>query len=149
MFWNERQLNGSIWRIVLATHHTMSRLYHGAASHSRTTITDVWCDFVSEVTTWAVWKQSQDSKSFPCWEPWCCQVRVITFVSQWAISRSSQCFTTGVTKAVVCVILSVGWCKEPLLLIEKSSPCGGGGFPLYLSGPLHHVTINKMCWVHR
>ena len=27
-----------------------------------------------------------------------------------AISRSSQCSTTGVTKAVVCVILSVGWC---------------------------------------
>ena len=26
-----------------------------------------------------------------------------------AISRSSQCFTTGVTKAVVCVILSVGY----------------------------------------
>ena len=25
----------------------------------------------------------------------------------WAISRSSQCSTTGVTKAVVCVILSV------------------------------------------
>ena len=31
------------------------------------------------------------------------------------ISRSSQCFTTGVPKAVVCVILSVGWCilKNP------------------------------------
>ena len=27
-----------------------------------------------------------------------------------AISRSSQCSTTGVTKAVVYVILSVGWC---------------------------------------
>ena len=27
-----------------------------------------------------------------------------------AISRSSQCSTTAVTKAVVCVILSVGWC---------------------------------------
>ena len=27
-----------------------------------------------------------------------------------AISRSSQCSTTGATKAVVCVILSVGWC---------------------------------------
>ena len=27
-----------------------------------------------------------------------------------AISPSSQCSTTGVTKAVVCVILSVGWC---------------------------------------
>ena len=25
-------------------------------------------------------------------------------------SRSSQCSTTGVTKAVVCIILSVGWC---------------------------------------
>ena len=28
----------------------------------------------------------------------------------WAISRSSQCSTTSVTKAVVCIILSVGWC---------------------------------------
>ena len=27
-----------------------------------------------------------------------------------ATSRSSQCSTTGVTKAVVCIILSVGWC---------------------------------------
>ena len=27
-----------------------------------------------------------------------------------AISRSSQCSTTGVTNAVVCIILSVGWC---------------------------------------
>ena len=26
------------------------------------------------------------------------------------ISRSSQCSMTGVTKAVVCAILSVGWC---------------------------------------
>ena len=25
-------------------------------------------------------------------------------------SRSTQCSTTGVTKAVVCTILSVGWC---------------------------------------
>ena len=30
--------------------------------------------------------------------------------THWAISRSSQCSTTGVTKAVVCAILSVGWC---------------------------------------
>ena len=27
-----------------------------------------------------------------------------------AISRSSQCSTTSVTKTVVCVILSVSWC---------------------------------------
>ena len=26
------------------------------------------------------------------------------------VSRSSQCSTTGVTKAVVCVIPFVGWC---------------------------------------
>ena len=26
------------------------------------------------------------------------------------ISRSSQCSTTGVPKAMVCAILSVGWC---------------------------------------
>ena len=30
--------------------------------------------------------------------------------THWAISRSSQCSTTGITKAVVCIILSVGWC---------------------------------------
>ena len=30
--------------------------------------------------------------------------------THWAISRSGQCSTTGVTKAVVYAILSVGWC---------------------------------------
>ena len=30
--------------------------------------------------------------------------------THWAISHSSQCSITGVTKAVVCAILSVGWC---------------------------------------
>ena len=44
---------------------------------------------------------------------------------------SSQCSTTGVTKAVVCAILSgMMHIKEPLLLIGKSSPCGGIGFSL-------------------
>ena len=42
-----------------------------------------------------------------------------------------QCSMTGVTKVVVCVILSgIVHIKEPLLLIGKSSPCGGTGFPL-------------------
>ena len=50
------------------------------------------------------------------------------------ISRSSQCSTTGVTKVVVCVILSgMVHIKEPLLLIDKSSLCGGSGFPFSLS----------------
>ena len=29
--------------------------------------------------------------------------------------------------------------KEPLLLIKKSSPCGGSRFPLYLNSPLPYV----------
>ena len=40
--------------------------------------------------------------------------------------------------------------KEPLLLIRKSSPCGGIGFPLSLSEWFlpyvrRHITVNKMC----
>ena len=37
------------------------------------------------------------------------------------VNDSSQCSMTGVSKAAVCVILSVH-IKEPLLLIGKSSP---------------------------
>ena len=38
----------------------------------------------------------------------------------------NQCSTTGVTKAVVCVILFVGsFTYDPLLLFEKSGPCSG------------------------
>ena len=41
---------------------------------------------------------------------------------------------TGVTKAVVCVILSgMVHIKEPLLLIDKSSLCWGSRFPISLS----------------
>ena len=75
--------------------------------------------------------------------------------------HSSQCSTTGVTKAVVCAFMVDpsnyfsfqpvlhDWCykgrgtcypvcgivhiKEPLLLIGKSSPYGGSRFPLSLS----------------
>ena len=44
--------------------------------------------------------------------------------------RSSQCSTIGVTKAVVCVILSgMMHIKEPLLLIGKSSICSSSRFP--------------------
>ena len=52
------------------------------------------------------------------------------------ISRSSQCSTTGATKAVhsMCYPVSgIVHIKEPLLLIGKSSPCGSSGFPLLLS----------------
>ena len=42
----------------------------------------------------------------------------------------SQCSTTGITKSVVCGMMHI---KEPLLLIGKSSICGGSGFLLSLS----------------
>ena len=44
--------------------------------------------------------------------------------------------------------------KEPLLLIGKSSLCGGSGFRFSLSEwsltyVWRHITVNKMCWVCR
>ena len=54
--------------------------------------------------------------------------------THWAISRSSRCSTTGITKALVCAILSgMVHIKKTLLLIGKSSLCGGSGFPFSLS----------------
>ena len=42
--------------------------------------------------------------------------------------------------------------KEPLLLIDNSSLCGGSGFPFSLSEwsltiCLTHINVDKMCWV--
>ena len=67
---------------------------------------------------------------------WCDGSSDISFMgwTHWAISRSSQCSKTGVIKAVECAILSgMVHIEEPLLLIGKSCPCGGSGFPLSLS----------------
>ena len=53
--------------------------------------------------------------------------------THWAISCSSQCSTTGVTKVILCAILllcGMVQLKYPLLLIGKSS--GGSGGPLLL-----------------
>ena len=50
--------------------------------------------------------------------------------THWAISCSSQCSTTGATSHPVCGMVHI---KEPLLLNDKSSPCGGSGFPISLS----------------
>ena len=39
-------------------------------------------------------------------------------------SHVCQCSTTGIAKAMVCAILSVGWCiRDPLVLVGKTSPC--------------------------
>ena len=43
----------------------------------------------------------------------------LSWWTHWAISRSSKCSTTGVTEAVVCVILSVGWCVKKTLAANR------------------------------
>ena len=55
--------------------------------------------------------------------------------------ESNQCFTSGVTKAVICSILSgMVHIKEPLLLIGKS-----GFLFRCLSGPLPYVQCHMKC----
>ena len=55
---------------------------------------------------------------------------------EWCIEGRGMCYP-------VCGIVHI---KDPLLLIEKSSPCSGGsGFPLsFLNGPLPYNRI-KVC----
>ena len=64
-----------------------------------------------------------------------------------AISRSSHdwCNKCRGMCYPVCGMVHI---KELLLLIEKSSPCGGSGFPLLLSEWSFNMTpynLNKMC----
>ena len=57
---------------------------------------------------------------------------LISLLHDWFNNGHGMCYP-------VCGMVHI---KEPLLLIEKSSPCSGGsGFPLshYLSGPLPHL----------
>ena len=60
---------------------------------------------------------------------WCSGLSDLSLI---AISCSSQCSTTSVTKAMLCIILCGMWhIKDFLLLIGKSSPWNGSsGFPL-------------------
>ena len=77
-----------------------------------------------------------------------CSSVVRAFVRSWCDGSSDRSFIVeplsyfsfqpmlqaNVTKAVVCVILcGMMYIKEPLLLIGKSSLCGGSGFPLSLA----------------
>ena len=70
--------------------------------------------------------------------------------THWAICRSSQCSTTGVTKVVY--VLSCLWdgAYKRTLVVDVAA---AGFISLYLSGPLpyvrRHITVNKMWWVRR
>ena len=60
-----------------------------------------------------------------------------------AISRFSQFFMTGVTKALISAnpVCGVVYIKEPLLLIEKNNPCSEGQqvSSRYMNGALPYV----------
>ena len=72
------------------------------------------------------------------------------------ISHFSQCSTTGVTKGcgMYYHVRGMMHIKDALLVIGKSSPYGGSGFPLSLSEwsfticPTQ-ITANEMCCVRR
>ena len=97
----------------------------------------IWCNAT-------LWGKGQKHQFYSC--------SMTTYKSHWGIFRSSQCTTTGVPKAVVCAISGIVHIKEPLLLIGKSSPCGGiGSSSLAIWVVLYHmfdanITINIMCW---
>ena len=61
-----------------------------------------------------------------------------------AISYSSQCSMTGMCYPV-CGMMHI---KEPLLLIGKSSPCGGSGFSLSLSEWSFTIWLMKRIATH-
>ena len=98
------------WRFRHAHHETKNRLstYLRSEMWLRGKSLRSWCDGSSD-------------RSFMGW-------------THWAISRSSQCSTTGNKgRGMYYPVCGMVHIKEPLLLIEKSSPCGGRGFPLSLS----------------
>ena len=75
-----------------------------------------------------------------CVDDWSCYPFILYFPFQpvlhnWCNKGCGMCYP-------VCGMVHI---KEPLLLIEKGSPCDGSGFPRYLSGPLpyfqHNTTI--------
>ena len=73
-----------------------------------------------------------------------------TFFNKKGLTNKIELTPTGVTKDMVYPVCGMMHIKEPLLLIGKSSICGGSGFPLYCpSGPLpyvqRHITVNEMC----
>ena len=54
---------------------------------------------------------------------------ILLMVDSLSYSRSNQCSTTGVTKAVVCAILFVGWCiYKKNLAINQNRPRWRSGY---------------------
>ena len=83
--------------------------------------------------------QAIKKEQFECtWRPFC------SVVPDWCNKGGGMCYP-------VCDMVHI---KEPLLLIGRIAHVAAAGFlSHYQSGTLpyvrRHVTVNKMCWVHR
>ena len=88
--------------------HTVPHLWFKMSWISQSGKTDLMTYYERTLYQWAT-RQSHSHQSV---RSWCDGASDRSFMgwTHWAISRSSQCSTTGVTKVVVCAILSVGWC---------------------------------------
>ena len=116
------------WRIDLTTHCTMSkRSYHGATSRS------IANKLVFERLTLGYSRTDQTDKilvdhyfTITNITPFLCPFSYFTFqpvLHDWCNKGHGMCYP-------VCGMVHI---KEPLLLIGKSSLCGGIGFPFSLS----------------
>ena len=109
---------GQPWRIDPTTHRTMSeRYYHGATSRSRLLVKCLPEMLSLQNLTTSVGYFSEFSRRSEIKlrgksvRSWCGGSSDRSFIgwTHWAISRPRQCPTTSVTKAMVCIILSVVW----------------------------------------
>ena len=82
-----------------------------------------------------IWSQRIFIKGYICIRNIVMRKKILLTCWQGAISRSCQCSTIGITKPVVCAILSMGWCiYHALLLNKKVAPWSGrNGHPHWLS----------------
>ena len=129
--WTRNSSMGSPWRIDPTTHRTMSeRSYHGATSRSviseyvtrlRVFLIIRGAGRSSEVerslmVRWVVGSilHGVDPLSYFSFQP---------VLHNWCNKGCGMCYP-------VCGMVHI---KEPLLLIDKSSLCGGSGFPFSLS----------------
>ena len=104
---------GPPWGFDLATN---LRSLQAVLTDLHITDTDIQNKKIYLVNNYVIWRYFVDgarcSSVVRAFRSWCDGLSDRSFMgwTHWTISRSSQCSTTGVTKAVICAFLSVGWC---------------------------------------
>ena len=140
-----RNMDHSFWLsardVLYAPSHRQDNTYHGLCYTSRGALAGMGPPWrieysstelhlaplqKSNILLLTIFQLKKGSEMYLCGKSvrsWCDGSSNRSFMGwiHWANSRSSQCSTTGVTKAMVCAA------------IGKSSLCGCSGFPLLLS----------------